>query len=80
MSAERVLDWVGIVLMTALLIVGLWFFASGFRFLNPLDTAFRFVVGGSAAAGGGLYLYLRWRRLRRWRAIVGRINWQPSHR
>jgi hypothetical protein len=38
------------------LVVGLAFFATGLRFINPLDTAFRLLIGGAIAVGSVAYL------------------------
>lgn len=80
MSAEKVIDKVGTVIMTAFLIVGLWFFVSGFRLISPPDTVVRLVFGGAAALGSGVYLLWRWRRHRRKKAMIARVNWRPSLR
>ena len=75
MDFDRFLEWMGNAIATALLVVGIVLFVSGFRFINSLDTIFRFVAGGCFTIGCGLYFYRQWRRRRRARAIVARLNW-----
>ena len=58
-------DKMGTAIMVALFVIGLCFFASGFRFINPFDTVFRFVFGSAAVAGAVCYyLVPRYRRHR----------------
>jgi hypothetical protein len=49
-------EWVGRVIVVVLLLAGSGLFLTGFRFLNPLDTAFRLIVGAIAVAGSVSYL------------------------
>ena len=62
MTDDRFDELVGTALMSFVLVVGVVFFLSGFRFINPLDTAFRLFSGGIATLGAAAYLWQHRRR------------------
>ncbi len=57
MNVLRALDIGGAVIMALLLVVGITFVVSGFRFISPLDTVFRFFFGGVCVLWSGAYLH-----------------------
>lgn len=56
-----------VVLVAISLPLSVVFFVSGFRFINPLDTAVHFVPGGIVAVASARYLWHRWCGWHRWR-------------